>query len=64
MFKLSIAEKIINLRVRAGLDVVKSNVMVADTDYKIMYMNTTLRTMMQEAESELRKVLPNFDAGK
>jgi len=64
VFKLSIAEKIINLRVRAGLDVVKSNVMVADTDYKIMYMNTTLRTMMKEAESELRKVLPNFDAGK
>jgi len=64
VFKLSIAEKVINLRVRAGLDVVKSNVMVADADYKIMYMNTTLREMMQEAEAELRKVLPNFDAGK
>ena len=64
VFKQSIAEKVINLRVRAGLDVVKSNVMVADTDYNIMYMNTTLRDMMREAESELRKVLPHFDAGK
>ena len=27
-------------------------------------MNTTLREMMREAESELRKVLPNFDASK
>ena len=30
VFKQSIAEKVINLRVRSGLDVVKSNVMVAD----------------------------------
>ena len=64
VFKQSIAEKVINLRVRAGLDVVRSNVMVADTDYNIMYMNTTLHEMMHEAESELRKVLPNFDASK
>ena len=64
VFKQSIAQKVINLRVRAGLDVVKSNVMVADTDYNIMYMNTTLREMMQEAEPELRKVLPQFDASK
>ena len=64
VFKQSIAEKVINLRVRAGLDVVKSNVMVADTDYNIMYMNTTLQEMMREAEPELRKVLPHFDASK
>ena len=64
VFKQSVAEKVINLRVRAGLDVVKSNVMVADTDYNIMYMNTTLREMLHEAEAELRKVLPNFDASK
>jgi methyl-accepting chemotaxis protein len=64
VFKDSIAQKVINLRVRAGLDVVKSNVMVADTDYNIMYMNTTLQEMMREAETELRKVLPQFDASK
>jgi hypothetical protein len=64
VFKQSIAEKVINLRVRAGLDVVKSIVIVADTDYNIMYMNTTLQEMMREAEPELRKALPHFDAGK
>ena len=64
IFKQSIAQKVINLRVRAALDVVKSNVMVADHNYNIMYMNTTLQDMMREAEAELRKVLPHFDAGK
>ena len=43
VFKQSIAEKVINLRVRAALDVVRSNVMVADDSYNIMYMNTTLQ---------------------
>ena len=64
VFKQSIAQKVVNLRVRSGLDVVRSNVMIADGDYNIMYMNTTLQEMMHEAEAELRKVLPNFDAGK
>lgn len=64
VFKQSIAEKVINLRVRAALDVVKSNVMVADADYNIIYMNTTLQEMLREAEPEMRKQLPNFDASK
>jgi methyl-accepting chemotaxis protein len=64
LFKQSIAEKVINLRVRSGLDVVKSNVMIADAEYNIMYMNQTLTAMMKEAEAELRKVLPQFDSNK
>ena len=64
VFKQSIAEKVINLRVRSALDVVRSNVMVADGDYNIMYMNTTMKEMLREAQSELRKVLPQFDASK
>ncbi len=64
VFKQSIAQKVINLRVRSALDVVKSNVMVADGEYNIMYMNTTLQEMLREAEPELRKVLPAFDASK
>ncbi len=64
VFKQSIAEKVINLRVRSALDVVRSNIMVADTDYNIMYANDSLQSMLREAESELRKVLPNFDASK
>src|SRR5208282_501971 len=48
----------------SGLDVVRSNVMIADDGYNIMYMNTTLKEMMRSAESELRKVLPAFDSSK
>jgi methyl-accepting chemotaxis protein len=64
VFKQSIAEKVINLRVRSGLDVVRSNVMIADDQYNIIYMNGSLDQMMKESETELRKVLPAFDASK
>jgi len=64
IFRQSIAEKVANLRARSALDVVSSNVMVADEDYNIVYMNATMREMLQEAEPELRKALPNFDTGK
>ena len=64
IFKQSIAQKVINLRVRSALDVVSSNVMVADESYNIMYMNATMQQMLQDADSELRKELPNFDSQK
>jgi len=62
VFRASIAEKVINLRVRSALDVVSSNVMLADDQYNIMYANSTLQEMLKEAEGELRKVLSDFDA--
>ena len=64
VFKQSIAEKVINLRVRSGLDVVRSGVMVADDNFNIMYVNQAQSTLMKAAESEIRKVLPNFDVAK
>jgi methyl-accepting chemotaxis protein len=64
VFKQSIAQKVINLRVRSALDVVSSNVMLADAGYNIIYMNATLQEMLRETESELRKALPDFDSGK
>ncbi len=64
IFRQSIAEKVVNLRARSALDVVSSNVMVADEDYNVVYMNSTLQEMMREVEPELRKVLPQFDSGK
>ena len=51
-----------NSRVKSALDVATTNVMIADADYNIAYMNTALEGMMREAESELRKELPNFNA--
>ena len=64
VFKDLIAEKVINLRVRAALDVVKSNVMIADDDYNIMYMNTSLNSMFREHEEQIRRDFPSFDAAK
>ena len=53
-----------NQRIKIALDNASTNVMVADKDLNIVYMNDILRKMMHEAEPELRKVLPNFDASK
>ena len=53
-----------NLRIRTALDNVSSSVMVADADFNIIYCNKTLSTMFKNAERELRKVLPRFDADK
>ncbi len=53
-----------NQRIRIALDNASTNVMVADKDLNIVYMNDILRKMLHEAEPELRKALPNFDASK
>ena len=50
-------------RIRTALDACKTNVMVADENYNIVYMNKTMTGMLQEAEAELRKDIPAFDAG-
>ena len=51
-----------NLRIKNALDNCSTNVMIADTDFNILYMNATVTEMMQRNASELRKVLPQFDA--
>lgn len=53
-----------NSRIRQALDVASTNVMVADTDYNIVYANEALKGMLKVAESDLRKDLPRFDAGR
>ena len=64
VFKQSIAQKVVNFRVRCALDVVRSGVMLADDDYKILYMNAALKEIMDECAPELRKVAPDFDPDK
>ncbi len=64
VFKESIAEKVINLRVRTALDVSRSRVMLADADYNVIYVNGSLQQMLREAESEIRKAMPSFDSSK
>ncbi|GMR19454.1 MAG: hypothetical protein BMS9Abin36_0049 [Gammaproteobacteria bacterium] len=51
-----------NLRVRVALDQVSTNVMMADKDLNIIYMNKAVQQMFKQAESDIRKDLPNFDA--
>jgi len=53
-----------NARIRAALDNVTTNVMIADNDREIIYLNRSVLEMLQAAEADLRKVLPNFDARK
>ena len=51
-----------NSRIRAALTNCTTNVMVADAEYNIVYMNNTLEQMLRGNESEIKKDLPNFDA--
>jgi methyl-accepting chemotaxis protein len=53
-----------NLRIKNALDNVSGNVMIADNDRRIVYMNVSVGEMLIRNETELRKVLPHFDARK
>jgi methyl-accepting chemotaxis protein len=52
----------INLRVRSALDAAKSNMMIADENYNIVYVNTAMAEMLRATESDIRKALPHFDS--
>jgi len=49
-----------NARLKQALDKCSTNVMIADGDGQIIYMNESVTAMMQSAESDLRKDLPDF----
>lgn len=53
-----------NARVKQALDSVSANVMIADPDFNLIYMNEAVQTMMRNAESDIRKDLPAFDSSK
>ncbi len=53
-----------NFRIKVALDNVSSNVMMADTDFNIVYLNQSVNSMFETAESDIRKDLPNFDPSK
>ena len=53
-----------NMRVKIALDNVATNVMIADTDRNIIYMNKSIVTMLSTAEADVRKALPNFTVSK
>jgi methyl-accepting chemotaxis protein len=53
-----------NLRVRIALDNVSSNVMMADNERRIVYMNKAVEGLFKGIESDIKKHLPDFNAGK
>ena len=52
------------LRIKTALDSISSNVMVADNEHTIIYMNPAVHNMMRLAEADIRKSIPHFDSGK
>jgi len=52
----------IMLRIKTALDQVSGCVMIADSDYNIFYINNKAHELMQDAEEDFRKDLPNFRA--
>ncbi len=49
-------------RIQQALDNVESNVMVANNNYEIIYMNQTVQKMFKDAEADIKTQLPNFNA--
>ncbi len=53
-----------NLRVKTALDNLTINVMIADNERNIVYMNKAVSEMLARAESDVRKVLPTFNVSR
>ena len=53
-----------NARIKSALDNCSTNVMIADGERNIIYMNKTVTAMLQNAEADLRKALPSFSVNK
>lgn len=49
-------------QLKTALDKLKSNVMMADANYNIMYLNENIQTFLASREAKLKQVLPRFDA--
>ncbi|MDG9666104.1 methyl-accepting chemotaxis protein [Hahella sp. CR1] len=49
-------------RLRQAIETASVGLMVADEEFKITYMNPTVSRVLKNAESEIRKRLPQFDA--
>tara|TARA_R110002096_G_C14658612_1_gene727343 strand:+ start:2614 stop:5334 length:2721 start_codon:yes stop_codon:yes gene_type:complete len=52
----------INFRITQATQGAKANIMLSDKDYNIVYMNDTMVAMLRNAQSDIKKALPNFDA--
>jgi len=51
-----------NTRIRQAVDNANTNIMIADAERNVVYMNDAVLQMLRDAESEIRKDLPAFSA--
>ncbi len=51
-------------RIKNALDVCQTNVMVADNELNIIYMNDSVQEMFKNTEADLKQDLPNFNAAQ
>ncbi|HYJ42341.1 MAG TPA: methyl-accepting chemotaxis protein [Steroidobacteraceae bacterium] len=51
-----------SMRVKVGLDSVSGNVLLADKDNRIIYLNKAIQQMFRAAAADFRRQRPNFDA--
>jgi methyl-accepting chemotaxis protein len=51
-----------NIRIKVALDNVSTNVMLADNDRKVIYMNKAIYRMFANAESDIKKDFSHFDS--
>ena len=51
-----------NYRIKQALDNVSANVMLADPDGTVIYVNDAFLEVMKNAEDDIRKALPGFEA--
>lgn len=49
------------MRAKSGIQRVSTNIMIADQDYNIVFMNDSQVEMLRQAESDIKKALPHFD---
>jgi len=57
-------EALLNAAFRGALDRLDANVMVADNDLRIIFVNPAASRMLTRAQEAFRKELPGFDAAK
>ncbi|TXT25085.1 MAG: methyl-accepting chemotaxis protein, partial [Gallionellaceae bacterium] len=52
-----------SLRITNALDNASTGIMIADNDLNIIYVNKSVQAILQNAEGDIKKELPNFNAG-
>src|SRR5581483_4684227 len=57
-------QAVVNSRLKVALDSVSTNVMVADAEGRIIYLNPAVQTLLRAAEADIRAHLPGFSCEK